>query len=44
MEQVRYDSEFGIIHAPATKDAKIDWEKIEDDNFQNKRIAIKILK
>ena len=44
MEQVRYDSEFGIIHAPATKDAKVDWEKIEDDYFQNKRIAIKILK
>jgi hypothetical protein len=33
MEQVRYDSEFGIIHAPISKDAKIDWEKIEDDNF-----------
>jgi len=44
MEQVRYDSEFGIIHAPTSKDAKVDWEKIEDDNFQNKRIAIKILK
>lgn len=38
MEQVRNDSEFGIIHVPIQKDkndkdAKVDWEKIEEDNF-----------
>jgi hypothetical protein len=31
MEQVRYETEFGIIHVPTTKDAKIDWEQIEDE-------------
>ena len=44
METVRYDTEFGIIHLPATKDAKVDYEKIDDDMATNRRISIKILK
>ena len=44
MDQVRNETEFGIIHAPATKDAKIDWDKIDDDISVNKRILLRILK
>jgi len=44
MNNVRYESEFGIVHAPASKDAKIDWEKIEDEESFNKRVGVKILK
>lgn len=44
MENVRYETEFGILHAPTSKDAKIDWDKIEDIEYFNKRIGIKILK
>lgn len=44
MENVRYETEFGLVHAPASKDAKVDWDKIEDNEYFNKRIGIKILK
>jgi len=44
MENVRYETEFGIVHAPTSKDAKVDWEKLEDIEYFNKRIGIKILK
>lgn len=44
MNNVRYETEFGIVHLPPSKDAKIDWEKIEDDEAFNKRVGIKILK
>jgi len=32
------------VHLPPSKDAKIDWEKIEDEESFNKRIGNKILK
>ena len=44
MGQVRYETEFGIIHAPTTKDAKVDLEKINDEMSDNKRILVRILK
>lgn len=44
MNNVRYETEFGIVHLPPSKDAKIDWEKIDDDEAFNKRVGIKILK
>ena len=44
MQQVRFDTEFAIIHAPASKDNPVDWAAIADDEFNNKRINQKILK
>jgi hypothetical protein len=44
MDSVRYETEFGLIHVPASKDAKVDWERIEDEEQFNKRISVKILK
>lgn len=44
MGNVRYETEFGIVHVPLSKDAKVDWEQIEDEEQFNKRIGIKILK
>lgn len=44
MSQVRYDTEFGIVHVPASKDGQVDWSQIEDDEFMSKRINAKILK
>ena len=44
MSCVRYNSEFAIQHLPPGKDQSIDWNKIEDEEFYNKRIALKILK
>jgi len=44
MDQVRYDTEFALIHAPVSKDQPVDWAKIADDEFANKRINCKILK
>lgn len=31
MAQVRYNTEFGIIHAPASKDSELDMSAIEDE-------------
>lgn len=44
LNNVRYETEFGIVHLPASKDAKVDWEKIEDEESFNKRVGCKILK
>lgn len=44
INNVRYETEFGIVHAPVGKDGKVDWDKIEDEEQFNKRIGIKILK
>lgn len=41
---MRYETEFGIVHLPPSKDVKVDWEKIEDEESFNKRVGIKILK
>ena len=43
ISQVRYDTEFGIIHVPA-KDQQIDLKKINEEEFFAKRITLKILK
>jgi len=44
LTQVRNDTEFSLNHLPASKDGQVDWEQIEDDDFFDKRINIKILK
>lgn len=41
MSQLRYDTEFGIVHV-APKDGSIDMEEIEDNEFYAKRINLKI--
>lgn len=43
MSQVRYDTEFGIVHVPA-KDQVLDYKKIEDDEYFARRIITKIMK
>ena len=44
MDQVRYDTEFALIHAPPSKDQPVDWAKVADDEYANKRINSKVLK
>ena len=44
LSNVRYETEFGIVHVSTSKDAKVDWEKIEYEEQFNKRIGIRILK
>jgi len=44
MAQVREDTEFAMIHLPPSKDAEVDWSKIEDDIYYNKRINLKVLR
>lgn len=41
--QVRYDTEFGIVHQ-APKDQVLDLEEIDDNEFYAKRINLKIYK
>jgi hypothetical protein len=43
LSQTRYDTEFGITHAPA-KDGTLDIKKIEEDEAIAKKIIAKILK
>jgi hypothetical protein len=43
MSQMRYDTEFGIVHVPP-KDQQLDYKRIEEDEFFAKRIITKILK
>lgn len=43
LSQVRYDTEFGIVHV-APKDQSLDLEEIEDNEFYAKRINLKIYK
>jgi hypothetical protein len=43
MQQVRYDSEFAIVHKIGGKDG-IDPQQLEDDLYFNKRIRKHILK
>lgn len=43
MQQVRYDSEFAIVHKIGGKDG-IDPRQLEDDLYFNKRIRNKVLK
>lgn len=43
LSQTRYDTEFGIVHAPA-KDGSIDLKKIEDEEIISRKIISKILK
>lgn len=43
LSQVRYDTEFGITHAPA-KDGTLDVKKIEEDEAIAKKIIGKIMK
>lgn len=44
MANVRYETEFGIVHTLTSKDNKADLERIEDEEQFNKRIGVKILK
>jgi len=43
MSQVRYENEFGVVHAPA-KDGTLDIKKIEEDEAVAKKIITRILK
>lgn len=43
LSQVRYDSEFGIVHT-VPKDQSIDLDEIEDNEFYAKRITLKVIK
>lgn len=42
-QQLRYETEFGIVHIPP-KDGSLDLDEIEDNEFYSKRICLKILK
>ena len=43
MSQVRYDTEFGIVHH-APKDVELDLEEIEDNEYAAAKINSKIYK
>lgn len=43
LSQVRYDSEFSINHI-APKDQPLDMEEIEDNEYYDKRIVLKVLR
>jgi hypothetical protein len=43
ISQVRYDTEFGIVHAP-TKDGSIDLKKIEEEEQISRKIITKIMR
>jgi hypothetical protein len=43
ISQVRYETEFGITHAPA-KDGSIDLKKIEEDEQIARKIISKIMR
>ena len=44
MGQLRYDTEFAIVHLPVSKDQPVDWLSIADDEYANKKICSRILK
>ena len=41
---MRYDTEFGIVHVPATKDGVVDWKKIEEEEKVSRKIITRIMK
>ena len=43
LSQVRYDTEFGIVHAPA-KDGSLDLKKIEEEESIARKIITKIMR
>ena len=43
MGQLRYDTEFAIVHLPVSKDQPVDWVQIADQEYANKKICTRIL-
>lgn len=41
---MRYDTEFSLVHLPISKDQPVDWEKISDEEYANRKINTRILK
>ena len=44
MGQLRYDTEFAIVHLPVSKDQPVNWVAIADEEYANKKICSRILK
>lgn len=44
MGQLRYDTEFAIVHLPVSKDQPVNWVEIADEEYANKKICSRILK
>lgn len=44
MSQLRYDTEFAIVHLPVSKDQPVNWVAIADEEYANKKICSRILK
>ena len=44
MGQLRYDTEFALVHLPVSKDQPVNWEQIADEEYANKKINTRILK
>jgi len=44
MGQLRYDTEFALVHLPVSKDQPVDWNAIADEEYANKKINTRILK
>ena len=44
MGQLRYDTEFAIVHLPVSKDQPVNWTAIADEEYANKKICTRILR
>lgn len=44
MGQLRYDTEFALVHLPVSKDQPVDWNAIADEEYANRKINTRILK
>ena len=44
MNQLRYNSEFAIVHLPPSKDVPVDYTKIAEDEYDNRIVNYRILK
>ena len=44
MGQLRYDTEFALVHLPVSKDQPVNWDQIADEEYANKKINSRILK
>ena len=44
MGQLRYDTEFAIVHLPPSKDQPVDWSMIADEEYANRKICSRVLK
>ena len=44
INQMRYDSEFAIVHLPPGKDQPVDWAQIAEDEYDNRVVSLRILR